>query len=84
MCNVERKTVVFNTPAIVGGVEVNQIEMREPTVEDQLIADKITGGDAAKEVAIFANLCEVSPDDIKKLTLRNYRKLQEAFVFFTS
>ena len=40
------------------------------------------GRDSAKEIAMFANLCEVSPDDIKRLTLRDYKKLQVAFMDF--
>ena len=51
---------------------------------DQLAADAVKGGDSAKEVQLFCNLCEVTPEDIKRLTLKDYKKLQEAFLFFTS
>ena len=51
---------------------------------DQLILEDMKGSDAAKEVALVANLCEVTPDDIKRLTLRDYRKVQKAFSGFTA
>ena len=71
------------TPATIAGAETKSLRMREPTVADQIAADQIKGSDAEKEVAYMANLCEVSPDDLRGLTLRNYRKVQEAFVGFT-
>lgn len=64
------------------GAKVKALRMREPTVGDQLAADEMKGGEAAKEISVFANLCEVSPEDIKKLTLKDYKKLQAAFVGF--
>lgn len=65
----------------VAGSTVTKVRMREPTVADQLAIDKITG-DAAKEMALLANLCELTPDDLKGLTLKDYRRLQQAFAGF--
>lgn len=65
----------------VAGANVTKVRMREPTVADQLAIDKITG-DAAKEMALLANLCELTPDDLKGLTLKDYRRLQQAFAGF--
>lgn len=58
------------------------LRMREPTVEDQLAIDKVKDGDAAKELSLFANLCEITPADLRKLTLRDYRRVQAAFASF--
>lgn len=58
------------------------LRMREPTVEDQLAIDKVKDGDAAKELSLFANLCEVTPAELRKLTLRDYRRVQQAFTTF--
>lgn len=66
----------------IDGAKVSSLRMREPTVGDQLAADQYAGGDAAKEIFTIANLCQVTPDDLKKLTLRDYKKLQEAFLGF--
>lgn len=58
------------------------LRMREPTVEDQLAIDKVKDGDAAKELSLFANLCEITPAELCKLTLRDYRRVQAAFASF--
>ena len=30
----------------------------------------------------MANLCEIAPDDVKKLTLHDYKEVQKAFLGF--
>ncbi|WP_306168636.1 phage tail assembly protein [Halomonas sp. MMSF_3323] len=66
----------------IDGARVQTITMREPTVADQLAVDGIKGN-ALREITFFANLCDLTPDDIKQLPLRDYRKLAEAFEGFT-
>jgi hypothetical protein len=66
----------------IDGAQINVLRMREPTVADQLASEEMQGRDSAKEIAMFANLCEISPDDIKRLTLKDYKKLQVAFMDF--
>lgn len=78
------KDIELSTSIEINGTEITALRMREPTVADQLAADTVKGGDSAKELNLFCNLCEVTPEDIKRLTLKDYRKLQEAFLFFTS
>lgn len=68
--------------ALSSGADVAHLTMREPTVEDQIVHDELRGSDAVREVTMFANLCEVAPDDVRKLTLKNYRRLQEAYQGF--
>jgi hypothetical protein len=76
--------IELSRPIEIDGAQVTALRMREPTVADQLILEDMKGSDAAKEVALVANLCEVTPDDIKRLTLRDYRKVQKAFSGFTA
>lgn len=71
-------------PIRVDGVSVKVLRMREPTVGDQLAMDVVKGGDAAKELAMMSNLCQITPDQLQTLTLRDYKKVQAAFVNFTS
>lgn len=66
----------------VGGAPVTTLRMREPTVRDNLAHDKAKGTDAEKELAMFCNLCEMSPEQIEALPLRDYRRLSVAFVGF--
>jgi hypothetical protein len=74
--------VELSRPIVIDGAQVKALRMREPTVADQLASEEMKGSDSAKEIAMLANLCEVSPDDIKRLTLKDYKKLQAAFLGF--
>lgn len=64
---------------------INQIQMREPTVQDLLSAELQSKGksDAEQEIKMFANLCEIAPDFIKKLGLKDYKRIQESYRLFT-
>mgnify|MGYP001553870790 FL=1 len=77
------KQIKLDTGIEINGTTVKVLTMREPTVADQLSADEIKGSDALKEITIFANLCEISPDEIKQMTMKDYRKLQEAYRDFS-
>lgn len=70
------------TLTLANGEQVSHLTMREPTVEDQIVHDELRGSDAVREVTMFANLCEVDPADIRKLTLKNYKRFQEAYQGF--
>ena len=64
------------------GAKADYLVMREPTVGDNLAADSMGGSNAEKEVRMLANLCMVTPDQIKGLAIRDYRRLAEAFANF--
>lgn len=74
--------VELSKPMDIDGAQVKKLRMREPTVADQLASDEMSGSEAVKEITMLANLCEVAPDDIKRLTMKDYRKLQAAFLGF--
>lgn len=76
-------TVTLSRPANVDGADVAVLRMREPTARDMEDFGTTTGSDATREIATFANLCEVSPDTIRALPLRDYARLQVAFGLFT-
>ena len=73
--------ITLSRPFEVHGTKVTTVRMREPTVGDQLAADG-KGGAAAQEIAMMTNLCEVGPDDIKRLPLKDYKRLQTALLLF--
>lgn len=81
---VGEATITLSRKARANGVEVDTLKMREPMVEDQERAQESTGKGSAVEIELFANLCQVSPDDIRKLPLRDYKRLQSAYTLFTS
>lgn len=75
--------IELSRPVEIDGATVSALRMREPTVADQLAASEMKGSAAKQEITLFANLCEVTPNTITSLPLRDYRKLQEAFAGFT-
>jgi hypothetical protein len=77
-------TIELKHPVTVNGEEVAALRLRRPRVKDQLAAEKATGGNAEKEVRLFANLCEVAPAVIEELDLADYRAVQEAYSGFLS
>lgn len=62
----------------------DKLNLRRPKVRDMLAADKAKGTDAEKEIAMFANLCEVAPTDIESLDMADYQALQKAYQDFLS
>ncbi len=66
----------------IDGTKVMALVMREPTVEDQLVMEATKGSDAVKEMTIISNLCDIAMADVKKLTTRDYGRVQSAFEVF--
>lgn len=74
--------ITLAKPADVAGAKVSVLKMREPSVRDLEAAQSYTGSEASKEVQLFANLMEIGADDVRALTLRNYKRVQEAYAGF--
>ena len=64
---------------------IAEVQMREPTVQDLLSAELQSKGksDAEQEITMFTNLCEIAPEFIKKLGLKDYKRIQVAYRLFT-
>jgi len=71
------------TPVDLDGTQTRQVTMREPTVQDQLDVQAIKASEAHREVTLMANLCDLTPEQVKAMTMRNYRRLQGALEVFT-
>ena len=74
--------ITLSRPLEIAGSKVSVLRMREPTVRDQETASNLDATDAGREIQTFANLCEQSPEDIRSLPLKDYKRLQAAFVNF--
>lgn len=74
--------ITLSRPADIAGAKVSVVRMREPTVGDQEVASEMTGSDATREITVLANLCELAPDDIRRMPLRDYKRLQTAYLGF--
>lgn len=70
--------VKFDSPVEINGVKVDNVEIREPKVKDMIEMQKRTGTDAEKELFLLADLTQVSPDDLKEMTFKTYKKLHDA------
>lgn len=73
------QTIRLSASVKVDGVETDTLVMREPSVEDMLTVKKGKGSPEDQELALFANLCEISPEVVRSLKFRDYRRLQKAF-----
>ncbi len=71
-------------PLEIDGTKVKKLVMREPTVEDQTIAQKGGRDPAEAEQILFANLIEQGPEVVAKFKLRQYTRLQAAYQDFLS
>jgi len=78
------ETIELKYPIDVAGEKITSLNLRRPKVRDMLAADKASGSDAEKEVNLFANLCEVSPDAIMELDGSDYSQLQKTYSSFLS
>lgn len=78
--------VTLSKAVDIDGAKVSVLTLREPTVQDMLAAELQSKGQGAaqQEINLLANLCDVAPEHIKSMTLKNYSRLQEAFKLFTS
>ena len=76
-----RQTIDLNYPLDNG---LKQLSIRRPKVRDMLASEKASGSDAEKEIRLFANLCEVAPDEIESLDMADYQALQQVYSGFLS
>lgn len=79
MITSPKVTIELSYPITIDGTETNALVMRRPKVADTVLFQKSQGTDADKEINLFANLCEVTPDDINQLDMMDYAKLQEQY-----
>ncbi len=76
------QVIELDYPVEDGGEPVLKLSIRRPKVRDQLLADGVEGGDAFKEVHLLATLCDVPVSVIEALDIKDYTKLQQAYLGF--
>lgn len=81
---MSNQSIKLKHPIDLDGVKVDRIQLRRPKVRDMLAVDTSTASDAEKELNLFANLCELSPDNLMDLDMADYAKLQKAYQDFLS
>lgn len=71
-------------PITIDGTKVSVLQLRRPKVRDMLGVEKGAQNDAEKEIHLFANLCEITPEQILELDMADYAGLQKAYQGFLS
>lgn len=82
MDNRATAKIALDFPITISGVEVKHLIMRRPKVRDEVAYTKLKGDEADKTLALMANLCEVTPDDLLELDSSDFKKLEEQFQDF--
>ena len=75
-------SIELEFPIKIAGASVQVLSMRRSTVGDVLTANRIKD-EVEREIVLFANLCQVTPEDIRSIDLKDYQKIQEVFRSFT-
>lgn len=76
------QTITLTIPVTINGTVYEKINIRRPKVRDRLAVERIKKTDAEKEIAMIANLAEVTVETIEELDLADYGKVQEALQGF--
>ncbi|MEG1825518.1 MAG: phage tail assembly protein [Cloacibacillus sp.] len=76
MITLPKVTIDLSYPITIDGTETSVLVMRRPKVVDTVLFQKSQGTDADKEIKLFSNLCEVTPEEIGQLDMMDYAKLQ--------
>lgn len=79
---MDKTTIELKYPITLDGTEVCALYMRRPKVRDQIVSAKAGKTEEEKEIRLFANLCEVTPENIEDLDLADYKQLANAYIDF--
>lgn len=71
------ETIQLGYPISVNGIKNTVLSMRRPTVGDYLNSVDSGRNNQEAEVRLIADLCSMAPDDVKKLDMQDYLKLQD-------
>lgn len=63
-----------------GGVSISSVTVRECTVGDMKNAQRMGGTEAAAvEIALLGIACGMLPDDMERMSLKDYKQVQKRF-----
>lgn len=71
----------LGTPIGINGLKTDTIFLREPTVGDSLDIQKLApSDDDQREVLMLARLADISTEDLKRMSMRDFRRMQKAYL----
>jgi hypothetical protein len=80
----ESVRITLSRPVQINGVRQNTLYMRTPTIGDVRAAQKQGRGDKEEEeILLFASLMDCGIDDIPKLSVRDYKRVNDAYFRLT-
>ncbi|WP_431078403.1 phage tail assembly protein [Pseudomonas siliginis] len=72
--------VTLTRPSKANSIDVEALNLRNPTVREVRAADRAANGDdEQRELMLFAGLAEVGLKDLEGLKLTDYRRVQSAY-----
>ena len=72
--------VTLTRPSKANSIDVEMLNLRNPTVREVRAADRAANGDdEQRELMLFAGLAEVGLKDLEGLKLTDYRRVQTAY-----
>lgn len=81
---MNEKKITLDYPLTIDGKEVSELTMRRAKVRDMLGANESGKNPGEVEVALFAKMVGINPEDLQDLDMCDYEKLQEAYKGFLS
>lgn len=76
------QTIKLKYPIKVDDIEYTELTIRRSKIKDRLAVSSMKASDEYKEVRLFANLCEVSPQVIEELDEEDYIAVQKVYLGF--
>lgn len=70
--------IKLTMPIKINGIEQTALSIRLPTVGDLLDAEKCGGSDSENELKFISLLSATSPEDLKALSLKDYKEIRKA------
>lgn len=83
MSNSNKVRVDLNYPIPINGAEVTYLDVRRPLVRDMAKA-RSNKDEADAEVALFADLCQITKAEMGLVDADDYFKIQAVVAGFTS
>lgn len=73
-------TLKLSTPSELNGVTVDSVTLRTPRVSDMRAANTLFKGDPVQQdFYMYATVLECGMDDLEKLTVSDFNRIQEAY-----
>jgi len=76
------KEIKFSREYELNGAMSDTIEMREPTINDEINAQETAPSEGMLQLTLFANLCDLSIDELKQISSKDGQKIAEVYNSF--